>query len=143
LLQIKFLFNQATPRPWVAQTDSLSQADVYAGLQATIAVLAALNQRQHTGRGQFIDIAMAATIISINERAHVDLKGLDLNDEPAILGATDGSYFSGPGGENWSPQSAWSAALLSGSLSRRCDALTWRLIRASVRQLPGGPISRC
>ena len=82
-----------------AQTDSLSHADVYAGLQATIAVLAALNQRQHTGRGQFIDVAMAATIMSINERAHVDLNGLDLNDEPAILGATDGSFFSGPGGE--------------------------------------------
>ena len=82
-----------------AQTDALSHADVYAGLQATIAVLAALNQRQHTGRGQFIDVAMAATIMAINERAHVDLNGLDLNDEPAILGATDGSFFIGPGGE--------------------------------------------
>ena len=82
-----------------AQTDALSHADVYAGLQATIAVLAALNQRQHTGRGQFIDVAMAATIMSINERAHVDLNGLELNDEPAILGATDGSFFSGPSGE--------------------------------------------
>ena len=82
-----------------AQTDALSHADVYAGLQATIAVLAALNQRQHTGRGQFIDVAMAATIMAINERAHVDLNGLDLNDEPAILGATDGSFFTGPGGE--------------------------------------------
>ena len=82
-----------------AQTDALSHADVYAGLQASIAVLAALNQRHHTGLGQFIDVAMAATIMSINERAHIDLNGLDLNGEPAILGATDGSFFSGPGGE--------------------------------------------
>ncbi|EED30763.1 L-carnitine dehydratase/bile acid-inducible protein F [gamma proteobacterium NOR5-3] len=82
-----------------SQTDALSHADVYAGLQATIAVLAALNQRQQTGRGQFIDVAMAATIMSINEHAHVDLNGLELNDEPAILGATDGSFFTGPGGE--------------------------------------------
>jgi crotonobetainyl-CoA:carnitine CoA-transferase CaiB-like acyl-CoA transferase len=42
---------------------------------------------------------MAATIMAINERAHIDLNGLDLNDEPAILGATDGSFFFGPGGE--------------------------------------------
>lgn len=83
------------------QTDALSHADVYAGLQAVIAVLAALRQRDETGRGQHIDVAMAATIMAINERAHVDLSGLDLEDEPAILGATDGSFFVGPSGEEF------------------------------------------
>jgi crotonobetainyl-CoA:carnitine CoA-transferase CaiB-like acyl-CoA transferase len=81
------------------QTDALSHADVYAGLQASIAILAALHQRESTGCGQHIDVAMAATIMSINEHAHVDLNGLELNDEPAILGATDGSLFLGPNGE--------------------------------------------
>ena len=81
------------------QTDALSHADVYAGLQAVIAVLAAVRQRETTGTGQHIDVAMAATVIAINERAHVDLNGLELEDEPAILGATDGAFFIGPGGE--------------------------------------------
>jgi crotonobetainyl-CoA:carnitine CoA-transferase CaiB-like acyl-CoA transferase len=84
-----------------AQTDPLSHADVYAGLQAVIAVLAALRQREATGTGQHIDVAMAATVMAINERAHVDLNGLELDDEPAILGATDGSFFAGPGGETF------------------------------------------
>lgn len=83
------------------QTDALSHADVYAGLQAVIGVLAALNQRQATGHGQHIDVAMAATIMAINERAHVDLNDLELEDEPAILGATDGSFFTGPHGETF------------------------------------------
>ena len=84
-----------------AQTDALSHADVYAGMQAAIAVLAALHQRHATGRGQHIDVAMAATIMAINERAHVDLNALELEDEPAILGATDGSFFTGPNGEEF------------------------------------------
>lgn len=83
------------------QTDSLSHADVYAGLQGVIAVLAAVNQRHSTGKGQHIDVAMAAVIIAINERAHVDLNGLDLGGEPAILGATDGPVFTGPNGEEF------------------------------------------
>ena len=83
------------------QTDALSHADVYAGLQGAIAVLAALRQREATGRGQHVDVAMAATIMAINERAHVDLSGLDIGDEPAILGATDGSFFRGPRGETF------------------------------------------
>ncbi|ANN72354.1 CaiB/BaiF CoA transferase family protein [Bordetella bronchialis] len=83
------------------QTDALSHADVYAGLQATIAVLAALAQREKTGRGQYIDVAMAAVILSTNERAHLDIEGVDTGAEPGILGATDGPFFTGPGGERF------------------------------------------
>jgi crotonobetainyl-CoA:carnitine CoA-transferase CaiB-like acyl-CoA transferase len=78
------------------RTDSLSHADVYTGLQAVIAILAAVNSRQLSGRGQYIDVAMAATLLAINERAHVDLSEDDIGAEPAILGATDCSFFTGP-----------------------------------------------
>jgi len=83
------------------RTDSLSHADVYAGLQAAIAILAALHRRETTGRGQYIDVAMAATLMAVNEQAHVDLNDADLGDEPAILGATDCPFFKGPAGEHF------------------------------------------
>jgi crotonobetainyl-CoA:carnitine CoA-transferase CaiB-like acyl-CoA transferase len=83
------------------RTDSLSHADVYTGLQAVIAILAALNSRQTSGKGQSIDVAMAATLLAINERAHLDMSDDDIGAEPAILGATDCSFFTGPNGENF------------------------------------------
>ncbi|MBP0590836.1 CoA transferase [Paraburkholderia sp. LEh10] len=84
-----------------SRTDALSHADVYAGLQATIAVLAALRKRQVTGRGQYIDVAMAAVLLSVNERAHIDIAGIDTGAEPGALGAAEGSHFVGPRGEEF------------------------------------------
>lgn len=81
--------------------DPLSHADVYSGLQATIGVLAALRAREATGRGQHIDVAMAAVMMSVNERAHIDIAGVDTGWEPPILGATDGPFFDGPNGERF------------------------------------------
>lgn len=81
------------------RSDALSHADVYTGMQAVIAVLAALTRRNETGIGQHIDVSMAATMLAINERAHVDLGDIDLGYEPAILGATDCPFFDAPGGE--------------------------------------------
>jgi crotonobetainyl-CoA:carnitine CoA-transferase CaiB-like acyl-CoA transferase len=52
-------------------------------------ILAALHRRETTGTRQYIDVAMAATLMAVNERAHVDLNDADLSAEPAILGATD------------------------------------------------------
>ena len=83
------------------RTDSLSHGDVYTGLQGVIAILAALNSREKTGRGQYIDVAMAATLLAINERVHVDLSDDDIGAEPAVLGATDCSFFTGPNGEHF------------------------------------------
>jgi crotonobetainyl-CoA:carnitine CoA-transferase CaiB-like acyl-CoA transferase len=80
------------------QTDALSHADVYSGLHATIAVLAALNHRNVTGEGQYVDIAMASVILSMNERVHYDLSEVDLGDEPPVLGATQTPFFTSPEG---------------------------------------------
>jgi crotonobetainyl-CoA:carnitine CoA-transferase CaiB-like acyl-CoA transferase len=83
------------------RSDSLSHADVYAGLHAAIAILAALNERSVTGRGQYIDVAMAAVMLAVNERVHVDLSDVELGDEPPILGATDCVFFMGPDGKQF------------------------------------------
>jgi crotonobetainyl-CoA:carnitine CoA-transferase CaiB-like acyl-CoA transferase len=88
------------------RSDSLSHADVYSGLHAAIAILACLTERERTGRGQYIDVAMAAVMLAINERVHADLGDEDLGDERPILGATDGPFFTGPSGERFaSPMS--------------------------------------
>ncbi|MFJ2033021.1 CaiB/BaiF CoA transferase family protein [Streptosporangium sp. NPDC087985] len=88
------------------RTDSLSHADVYSGLHAAIAVLAALDHRDRTGQGQYIDVAMAAVMLAIDERVHVDLSGQDLGAEVPILGATDCPFFAGPEGKTFvSPMS--------------------------------------
>ncbi len=83
------------------RTDGLSHADVYSGLQAVVAILAALHRRNATGMGQYIDVAMAATLMAVNERAHVDLSDDDIGAEPAVLGATDCPFFRGPNGEEF------------------------------------------
>lgn len=80
------------------RSDALSHADVYAGLHAALAVMAALHQRSVTGSGQYVDIAMAAVLMSVNERVHYDLSDVDLGAERPILGATDTPFFTSPEG---------------------------------------------
>ena len=59
---------QATSRD---PTDSvLALGDTVTGLQAAIAILAALRLRERTGRGQFIDMAMHDSLLSIQEAAN-------------------------------------------------------------------------
>ncbi len=70
-------------------SDVFSHADVYTGLEAVIATLAALEQRHRTDRGQHVDVAMAATMMYVNERAHADLTETDMDGEPPALGATE------------------------------------------------------
>ena len=49
---------------------------------------------------------MAAVMMWINERVHADLSDEELGDERPILGATDGPFLTGPGGERFaSPMS--------------------------------------
>jgi CoA:oxalate CoA-transferase len=53
--------------------DPHSHADVYTSLEACSAILAALIQRQSSGRGQWIDVSMAQTMLYVNEHAHDEL----------------------------------------------------------------------
>jgi len=46
-----------------------SVGDIIAGMQATIGILAALQYRQRTGRGQYIDIAMVDSLFAVLENA--------------------------------------------------------------------------
>lgn len=83
------------------RTDALSHADVYAGLHCAIAILAALHDRDVTGRGQYVDVAMAAVMLATSERVHADLSGVDLGGELPILGADDLPFFVGPEGRTF------------------------------------------
>jgi CoA:oxalate CoA-transferase len=52
-----------------------NHADTYTGLECLAGVLAALYQRERTGRGQHVDVAMAETCLAINEWASRELAG--------------------------------------------------------------------
>ena len=80
------------------RNDACSHADVYTGLQGVIAVLAALQHRSRTGEGQYVDVSMAATMLSANERAGAQLSGLDVDGEPYALSANESPIFELPDG---------------------------------------------
>jgi crotonobetainyl-CoA:carnitine CoA-transferase CaiB-like acyl-CoA transferase len=62
--------SQGDARGGAYANDPHSHADVYTGIEAAAAVLAALFQRERTGHGQHIDISMAETMLYVNEHAH-------------------------------------------------------------------------
>ena len=62
--------HQGTARGGEFANDPFSHADVYTAMETCAAVLAAVIQRHSTGRGQSIDIAMAQTMLYVNEHAH-------------------------------------------------------------------------
>lgn len=72
--------SQGNARGGPLAKDPHSHADVYAGMEAAAAILAALYQREHTGRGQRLDISMAETMLYVNEHLHDAL--WDGDDDP-------------------------------------------------------------
>ena len=66
-------------RDGVYRTDRHSHADVYTSLEAAAGVLAALYQRERTGAGQWIDIAMAQVMLYVNEHVHDELWDDDID----------------------------------------------------------------
>ncbi len=61
---------QAKGRDGEVVNDPHSHADVYTAMECAAAILAALYQREHTGRGQWIDVSMAETMLYVNEHVH-------------------------------------------------------------------------
>ena len=61
--------------------DPHSHADVYTGLEAAAAILAALFHRTRTGTGTWIDISMAQTMLYVNEHMHDHLWDGDVDPE--------------------------------------------------------------
>ena len=81
--------------------EPFSHADVYAGLECLAGVLAALHQREATGRGQHVDVAMASALLSVNERVQADLSDIDIGDELASLSPGSSPLLDGPGGRRF------------------------------------------
>jgi CoA:oxalate CoA-transferase len=50
--------------------DPHSNADVYTSLECVTGILAALFARERTGRGDYVDVSMAQTLLYVNEHAH-------------------------------------------------------------------------
>jgi crotonobetainyl-CoA:carnitine CoA-transferase CaiB-like acyl-CoA transferase len=66
------------------QKSGVAYADVMTGLHAAIAILAALNQRHATGRGQYIDIAMFD--VGVSTLANQALNYLVSGEAPILMG---------------------------------------------------------
>ncbi|CAN5857270.1 CaiB/BaiF CoA-transferase family protein [soil metagenome] len=76
----------------VYANDPQSHADVYTAKEITIAVLAALYERERTGQGEWIDISMAETMLYVNEHLHDQL--WDGPDDPQwIRSFAPGDYL--------------------------------------------------
>ena len=65
-----FIASQGSARSGELTKDPHSHADVYTGMETSAAVVAALFQRERTGRGQLIDVSMAETMLYVNEHLH-------------------------------------------------------------------------
>jgi len=78
---------QGAARGGVYANDVLSHGDVYTSLECLAGVLAALYQRERTGRGQWVEVSMAETLLAVNEHVHWELvDGVDGSDEiPSFL----------------------------------------------------------
>ncbi|MCU1503115.1 MAG: putative CoA-transferase [Ilumatobacteraceae bacterium] len=71
--EIGFTSMQGAGRGGVPANDTFSHADVYTGMECCAGILAALFQRERTGRGDHIDVSMAQTMLYVNEHVHNEL----------------------------------------------------------------------
>ncbi|MDA3039201.1 MAG: CoA transferase [Actinomycetota bacterium] len=59
------------------RNDPMSHSDTYTGLHALAALLAALYQRNRTGKGQAVEVSMAESTLMVNDLASAELLGED------------------------------------------------------------------
>lgn len=67
--EVGYVDHQAAGRGGVAANDPFSHADVYTGMSCCAGILAALYQRERTGRGEHLDLAMAQVMLYVNDHA--------------------------------------------------------------------------
>ena len=82
------------------ENDAYNHADVYSGLQAVIATLAAIAHRNNTGEGQHVDVAMVSSMLYVNDRVSYELSGIDVEGEPLALSAPESPVFELPDGRS-------------------------------------------
>ena len=102
----------------------VSHADLHAGMQATIGILAALRHRERTGEGQHVDVSMAESMLVATEWTAVEVAGGEGDAQHPFGGANapilrlaDGTVVSVPG-DPVSTFPAWLEAMGSAELSR-------------------------
>ena len=86
--------DQGDARGATYANDPHSHADVYTSLEAATAILAALYQRERTGRGtgQHVEISMAETMLYVNEHLHDQLYD-GPSDGQSIRSFSPGDYL--------------------------------------------------
>jgi crotonobetainyl-CoA:carnitine CoA-transferase CaiB-like acyl-CoA transferase len=78
------------------RNDGASHADVYAGLEATIGILAALHHRSRTGRGQHVDVDMASSLLMTNEHVAIDFVSGSKGPNAHVYSLADGRMVTFP-----------------------------------------------
>ncbi len=76
----------------------ISIADFVAGLHGMVAVLAALRLRDHTGRGQFIDLSMLDAMLATDDYAHHYLDASPVERLGGLVWKTTTGYVMTAGG---------------------------------------------
>jgi crotonobetainyl-CoA:carnitine CoA-transferase CaiB-like acyl-CoA transferase len=103
--------------------DPLSHADVYTGLEALAGILAALYQRERTGRGQWVELSMAETMLSVNDHVHWECRpDAGLEGDNAIPSYLPGEFPVLPTGEGHAVVIAGHPAE-KGTFERYCRAI--------------------
>ena len=68
--EVGYVDYQAAGRGGVAANDPFSHADVYTGMSCCAGILAALFQRERTGRGEHLDLSMGQVMLYVNDQAN-------------------------------------------------------------------------
>ncbi|MDO5650850.1 MAG: CaiB/BaiF CoA-transferase family protein [Moraxella sp.] len=71
------------------QKVGVAVADLFAGLQLTVGILTALHARTHTGKGQWVDVALLDSSIAM--LANIGMNNLATGDTPQRLGNSHAS----------------------------------------------------